>query len=52
MTYNGDISVLKLIHLFFGYMVEDIANIAVKMNGKLMGGGNNDLTTTWMNYIT
>jgi len=37
MTYNVDISVLKLIHLFFGNMVEDIINIAVKLNGKLMG---------------
>jgi len=51
MTYNVDISVLKLIYLFFENMVEDIINIVVKLNGKLMGV-NNHLTTIWTNYIT
>jgi hypothetical protein len=37
MTYNVGIFVLKLTHLFFGNMVEDVINIAVKLNGKLMG---------------
>jgi len=37
MNYNVDISVLKPIHLFFENMVEDIINIVVKLNGKLMG---------------
>jgi hypothetical protein len=50
MTYNVDISVWKLIHLFFGNIVEDIINIEVKLDGKLMGG-NNNLTTIWTNYI-
>jgi hypothetical protein len=38
MAYNVDISVLKFINLFFGNSVEDIINIEVKLDGKLMGG--------------
>jgi len=51
MTYNVDFSLLKLIHLFFENMMEEIIKIVVKLNGKSMGGSN-DLTAMWTNYIT